>query len=134
MIDDETSIGKSWKFGFEEMSPHLTFRHFEKGEDAVVELRRRLDAADTLPIGIIVDGNLKKDQGFFSEGPNVVSTIHVLTEAQKIKPLIIAHSSQEDKNKLMLAVGADIEIEKGGGVKDMQKVIRSIEEHSEKTP
>ena len=131
MIDDDTSVGKSWEWGFKEINPNITFRRFEKGEDAIAELRRRLDFADKLPIGIIVDGNLQKDKEFFTEGPNIVSTIHVLIEAQEIHPLIIAHSTDKKKNKLMLSVGADIEIEKGGGLADIQKAIEQIEKHHE---
>src|SRR3989344_3413652 len=85
MVDDDSTLGRLWN-EIASMDEKLLFRHFEKGEEAVQEIKHRVASGAELPHGIIVDGNLDKNDGFYKDGENIISTIQVLTEAHKTPP------------------------------------------------
>ena len=117
------------------MTPHVTFRYFEKGEDAIVALQERLETGAVSPHGIVMDGNLKSDdKEKFKKGARVVTMIRSLTGIGAKRPFIIAHSSVLKDNQAMIEAGADVILQKPAPITSIQEAIEQVEKYREITP
>lgn len=130
LVEDRDDITRMWRSFIENM-PHVTLRRFEKGEEAIAEFRRRLESTESLPHGIVMDGNLDKDTAEeFKKGASLIASIRSLTKDAPKQPIIIAHSGVGSDNDAMKSAGADIVLAKPARYALVLEAIKKVEEHS----
>ncbi|MBU4512890.1 hypothetical protein KKD19_06690, partial [Patescibacteria group bacterium] len=112
IIDDEKEIIKGvlrfWQMKTKNLG--YDFKHFETGQSALEEIKKRKESKERLPEMVFVDGELEKDQGELSKGVNFIKEIRSIDGVKQ--PKIVAHSSDFANNVELLMAGADLGFQK----------------------
>ncbi|MBU4332384.1 hypothetical protein KKD19_06180 [Patescibacteria group bacterium] len=112
IIDDDKEtiegILRFWQMKTQDIG--YGFKHFETGQSALEEIKRRKESKEKLPDLVFVDGELEKDQEELRKGANLIKEIRSIEEIEQ--PKIIAHSSDFVNNVELLMAGADLGFQK----------------------
>lgn len=110
IIDDEEFILRLAKKLLDKHCTNCEVSLFDSAEAAVNELQERSRNETLTQAIIVIDGNLKKDDGAFRIGHEVVRLLRDQEYGDKL--YIIAHSSDLEHNERMLCAGANASVHK----------------------
>jgi len=135
MIDDSDAYSDSYRELLASVDPTITFRTFDTARAAIEELERRKGELVPFPHGIMVDGDLLKDQNPLFYGPVVIEKI-IAVAGDTI--LLITNSANEQHNKNMIVyAGGNAKVIRhskiqGSLEEDIKSVLASVTEFIQK--
>ena len=115
IVDDNELLAEALISLWQDFELDYIFNHFPTAKNLFEEIEKRskqIENKENKKIAdiIFMDGHLEKDKNELSDGAQVIKKIREIKEIEQ--PIIVAFSSDFDKNVEMLLAGANLSLDK----------------------